>query len=124
ILLYAAVQLAIPLSIRHAVDSMVEGNQPGLMQAIWIFILLIGANFGFGFLQEWITARLAQRAIFNLRRSMFEHLQVVPLSILDQTQVGHLMARLQGDVNSLQEFMETSISALGDFCLLIGIVVV
>ena len=31
------------------------------------------------------------------------------------------MSRLQGDVNSLQEFLETSIFALGDFVLLIGI---
>jgi ATP-binding cassette subfamily B multidrug efflux pump len=47
----------------------------------------------------------------------------VSLSLLDKTQVGRLMARLQGDVNSLQEFMESSISALGDLFLLIGIMI-
>jgi ATP-binding cassette subfamily B protein len=43
---------------------------------------------------------------------------------MDRTHVGRLMSRLQGDVNALQEFLETSISAVGDFVLLAGIVVV
>jgi ATP-binding cassette subfamily B multidrug efflux pump len=34
------------------------------------------------------------------------------------------MSRLQGDVNALQEFLESSIFAIGDFALLIGIIVV
>ncbi len=78
----------------------------------------------FSFLQEWVAARLAQRVIFDLRRAMFAHLQNVSLSFLDQTQVGRLMARLAGDVNALQEFLEQSVSAIGDFFLLLGIVVV
>jgi ATP-binding cassette subfamily B protein len=43
---------------------------------------------------------------------------------MDRTQVGRLMSRLQGDVNSIQEFLETSIFAVGDIVLLGGIVVV
>jgi len=81
-------------------------------------------NAGLNFLQEWVAARLAQRVIFDLRRAMFAHLQDVSLATLDQTQVGRLMARLAGDVNALQEFMENSVSALGDICLLAGIVAV
>jgi ATP-binding cassette subfamily B protein len=76
------------------------------------------------FVQEWLSSCLAQRVIFDLRRAMFAHLQDVSLSLLDQTQVGRLMARLQGDVGSLQEFLENSVSAIGDFFLLIGIIVV
>jgi ATP-binding cassette subfamily B multidrug efflux pump len=41
---------------------------------------------------------------------------------MDRTQVGRLMSRLQGDVNALQEFLETSMFAVGDIVLLIGIV--
>src|SRR5690606_31479717 len=58
---------------------------------------------------------------FDLRRSMFEHFQNVSLSFMDKTHVGRIMARLQGDVNALQEFVETSVSAFGDLFLLIGI---
>ena len=34
------------------------------------------------------------------------------------------MSRLQGDVNSMQDFLETSVLALGDLLLLLGIIVV
>jgi ATP-binding cassette subfamily B multidrug efflux pump len=120
--LYTAVQVAIPLAVRHAVDSALGQSRFSLDVVLLAFALLIVLNAGLTFLQEWIAARLAQTVIFDLRRAMFEHLQRLSLSILDQTQVGRLMSRLQGDVNSLQEFMETSVSALSDLFLLFGIV--
>jgi ATP-binding cassette subfamily B protein len=55
---------------------------------------------------------------------MFAHLQQVALSFMDKTEVGRMMSRLQGDVNSLQEFLENSITAFGDLVLLLGIVVI
>ena len=55
---------------------------------------------------------------------MYEHLQYVSLSFMDRTEVGRLMSRLQGDVSALQEFLETSIFAIGDLVLLVGIVCV
>ncbi len=59
-----------------------------------------------------------------MRRAMFEHLQKVSLSFMDRSHVGRIMSRLQGDVNALQDFFETSITAVGDMALLIGITVV
>ena len=55
---------------------------------------------------------------------MFDHLQRVSLSFMDKTEVGRLMSRLQGDVGALQEFLETSVHAVGDLVLLVGIVIV
>tara|TARA_B100000676_G_C18035737_1_gene821674 strand:- start:442 stop:1938 length:1497 start_codon:yes stop_codon:yes gene_type:complete len=55
---------------------------------------------------------------------MYSHLQHVSLSFMDKTEVGRLMSRLQGDVYALQEFLESSIFAVGDIVLLIGIVFV
>ncbi|WP_219212030.1 ABC transporter ATP-binding protein [Variovorax boronicumulans] len=121
---YTLVQVSIPIAVRYAVDSATEGTTSHLVQALSWFAVLVVLNAGLNFLQEWVAARLAQRVIFDLRRAMFAHLQDVSLTTLDQTQVGRLMARLAGDVNALQEFMENSVSALGDICLLIGIVAV
>ena len=55
---------------------------------------------------------------------MYAHLQRVSLSFMDKTEVGRLMSRLQGDVHALQEFLETSVFAIGDFVLLVGITIV
>jgi ATP-binding cassette subfamily B multidrug efflux pump len=121
---YTIVQVSIPIAVRYAVDSATDGTTSHLVRALSWFAVLVVLNAGLNFLQEWVAARLAQRVIFDLRRAMFAHLQDVSLATLDQTQVGRLMARLAGDVNALQEFMENSVSALGDICLLAGIVAV
>ena len=42
---------------------------------------------------------------------------------MDKTESGKLMSRLQGDVAALQEFLHTAVFAIGDFVLIIGIII-
>jgi ATP-binding cassette subfamily B multidrug efflux pump len=125
VLAFVAAQLAIPYVIRAAVNSAV--HRPGALPINMvggIFIGVIAFNGIASYGQEVLSARLAQRVIFDMRREMFTHLQDVALAFLDKTHVGRIMSRLQGDVNALQEFFETSIQAVGDLVLLFGIVFV
>ncbi|HEY5893949.1 MAG TPA: ABC transporter ATP-binding protein [Chthoniobacterales bacterium] len=123
VLAFVATQVSIPYAIRMAVDSVVGKPGSPALDAILIgFLILIGINAVVSYLQEVTAARLAQRIIFDMRRAMFAHLQNVSLSFMDKTHVGRIMSRLQGDVNALQEFFETSIGAIGDFVLLLGII--
>lgn len=125
VLAFVATQVSIPYLIRKAVDSVV--GVPGsltLDQILLGFVGLIAVNAASSYLNEVTSARLAQRVIFDMRRAMFEHLQKLPLSFMERTHVGRIMSRLQGDVNALQEFFETSITAIGDLALLCAIVVV
>lgn len=89
-----------------------------------IFAVVILINYVASRLQEQVTGRMAENVLFDIRQKMFAHLQRVSLSFLDKTEVGRLMSRLQGDVNSMQEFLETSVLSVGDILLLLGIVVV
>ncbi|MGY8960345.1 MAG: ABC transporter ATP-binding protein, partial [Alphaproteobacteria bacterium] len=124
---FTLTQLAIPLIIRTAIDdAVVQGDDGrGLLNVMAIvFIGFVIANFIANHVQETIVGRIAGHLLFDLRRAMYAHLQVVSLSFMDKTEVGRLMSRLQGDVNALQEFLESSIFAIGDFVLLIGIIIV
>jgi ATP-binding cassette subfamily B multidrug efflux pump len=121
--LFVASQVSIPLLIKWGVDSAIGGGA-ALGWVLAGFLAILTTNAIGGYAQERLAAGLAQRVIFDLRRAMFVHLQDVSLGVLDQTHVGRIMSRLQGDVNALQEFLETSVSAVGDFFLLIGIIVV
>lgn len=125
ILAFVAAQIAIPLLIKGAVDSLMgkPGNL-GLPVVLGAFAITILVNSAANYWSEVSSARLAQRIIFDLRRAMFEHLQRLSQSFMDRTHVGRIMSRLQGDVNALQEFFETSVTAVGDFALLVGIVAV
>jgi ATP-binding cassette subfamily B protein len=125
VLAFVAAQVSIPYVIRAAVNSAVHkpGSYP-INDVALIFVGVIAVNAVVSYVQEVSSARLAQRVIFDMRRTMFAHLQDVSLSFLDQTHVGRIMSRLQGDVNALQEFFETSIAAIGDLVLLFGIIFV
>jgi len=126
VLVFTATQLAIPLIIGRAIDSgMTEGgNATNLLWAVAAFAVAVIFNFGASFVQETEVGKVAENVLFDMRRAMFAQLQRVSLSFMDKTEVGRLMSRLQGDVNSMQEFLETSVISVGDMVLLIGIVVV
>ncbi|MCZ6868250.1 MAG: ABC transporter ATP-binding protein [Gammaproteobacteria bacterium] len=125
VFLFTLTQVMIPLLIRAAIDHGVAAGAQGmrLLQIVGIaFFAVVTVNYVANFLQEMLVGRIAGHLLFDLRRAMYRHLQRVSLTFMDKTQVGRLMSRLQGDVNALQEFLETSMFAFGDIVLLIGIV--
>ena len=127
VLLFTLMQLAIPLVIRMVIDHALVPGPDGrglLLIMLMIFGAVITVNYFANHVQESIVGRVAGHLLFDLRRAMYAHLQYVSLSFMDKTEVGRLMSRLQGDVNALQEFLESSIFAIGDFVLLIGIIIV
>lgn len=127
VLLFTGSQIVIPLLIRYAID---HGMAPGGMDHSALTLALIGfaiaivVNYGASYLQETVVGNVAEEVLFDIRKAMFTHLQRVSLSFMDKTEVGRLMSRLQGDVNSMQEFLETSVLSVGDMALLVGIIVV
>lgn len=127
VLLFTLTQLSVPLVIRAAINDTLRKNHVAshiLGIAVIVFGIIITLNYIGIYYQNWIASNVAQRVLFDLRRGMFAHLQKISLSFMDKTEVGRLMSRLQGDVSALQQFLENSISAVGDIVLLIGIVTV
>lgn len=125
VLVFTLTQLAIPLVIRYAIDhGMTAGklDQSMMIAAIGAFAVIILINYAASYVQESVVGKVAENVLSDLRRAMFSHLQRVSLSFMDKTEVGRLMSRLQGDVNSMQEFLETSVMSVGDIVLLFGIV--
>jgi ATP-binding cassette subfamily B multidrug efflux pump len=123
--LSAFAQLALPVMIGQAVTAATTPRTPPGRIDLMVF------EFGIAvviftitsLLSQSMSTRLAQKVIFDVRRAMFDHFQSVALTFMDKTHVGRIMARLQGDVNALQDFLESTTSTLSDFVVLIGIVV-
>ena len=125
VLIYTAAQLSIPLVIRHAIDeAIINGEHAYLTITMMAFLAVVVVSYGANYLQDRVVGLIGETVIFDLRRAMFAHLQHVSLAFMDKTEVGRMMSRLQGDVNSLQEFLENSVTAFGDLVLLVGIVVI
>ena len=132
VLAFTLTQIAVPLVIRYVIDvALPAGITRGSAEAerllglaIAGFLGVVAVNFVSNYCQQVWVATTAERVLLDLRRAMYSHLQRVSLSFMDRTQVGQLMSRLQGDVGSLQEFLESSIFAIGDLALLLGIIIV
>jgi ATP-binding cassette, subfamily B, multidrug efflux pump len=125
--LFTLTQLAVPLLVKAAIDNALAPEARDLYLLylfVGMFTAAVTVNFAANWTMEKLVAGTAQNLLFDLRRAMFEHLQAVSLSFMDRTEVGRLMSRLQGDVASLQEFLESSIFAIGDILLLVGIIIV
>ncbi len=125
VLVFTLTQVAIPLLMRFVIDDALAGDAPaiGLLHRIIVaFFVVVGVNYAANIAQELVVGRVAGHLLFDLRRAMYRHLQFVSLAFMDKTEAGRLMSRLQGDVGALQEFLETSIFAIGDLVLLLGIV--
>ncbi|MSU88884.1 ATP-binding cassette domain-containing protein [Rhodobacteraceae bacterium 2CG4] len=133
VLTFTAMQLTVPLIIRYAIDDGIAGAAAGpgagadaangaLGWYAAAFAVAVLINYAASYLQENTVGQVAENVLFDIRRAMFQHLQRISLSFMDKTEVGRLMSRLQGDVNSMQEFLETCVLSVGDVVLLFGIV--
>ncbi|MGH6986062.1 MAG: ABC transporter ATP-binding protein [Caulobacteraceae bacterium] len=120
VLVASMASVGIPWVIGEITNAAVARHIGRLEMMVGVFAGLIVVSVSASFVDQWSTSRLAQRVIFDVRRSMFAHFQDIALTFLDKTHVGRIMARLQGDVNALQEFLESSTGALGDFTTLFG----
>ncbi|MPY71488.1 MAG: ATP-binding cassette domain-containing protein [Alphaproteobacteria bacterium] len=127
VLVYTVSQLAIPLVIRRVVDDVAAADRmdsAALGISIGLFFAVIAVGYLSNRAQDLLVGLTGENVIFDLRSAMFAHLQRVAMSFMDRTEVGRMMSRLQGDVYALQEFLENSITALGDLVLLVGIVAI
>ncbi|MGZ0188547.1 MAG: ABC transporter ATP-binding protein [Alphaproteobacteria bacterium] len=127
IVVFTLMQLAIPLVVRSVIDQALAGPDAGLalLQLVCgVFLAVVVLSYVSNHIMEIVVGKVAQELLFDLRRAMYGHLQKVSLTFMDKTETGRLMSRLQGDVGALQEFLESSIFAIGDLLLLIGIIIV
>ncbi|NTW81776.1 MAG: ABC transporter ATP-binding protein [Chlorobiaceae bacterium] len=114
-----------PYLTKIAVDNyMAHGNIRGLTM---ISVILAGVIVLDGFRQyivTWLTSIIGQKAVFDLRRDIFSHLQKLPARFFDRNPIGRLITRTTNDVESLNEMLSSGIiTILGDLLQLFFIVV-
>lgn len=126
VIIFTITSISIPLIIKNVFDSSLssENNNINLLYLFVVgYFVAVIFNFISNYLQEILVGKVAEHVLFDMRTAMYEHLQRVSLSFMDKTESGKLMSRLQGDVAALQEFLHTAVFAIGDFVLIIGIVI-
>lgn len=103
ILIISMLTVVPPLLIRELVDRAVPEADLGrltLLGAGMVAAPLVTVSVGA--LQRWMSARAGEGIIYDLRRSLYTHLQAMSLRFFTQTKTGELVSRLDNDVVGAQ----------------------
>ena len=97
----------------------------GLAQITGLFLVSLVALFILEYGQTYYMQMVGQRAMFDLRMSIFRHLHRLPVQFYDRNPVGRLLTRVTSDVDVLNEMFTSGVVAVfGDFFSLLFIVMV
>ena len=113
VVLPVAMELLVPKALNYIIDA---GIEMGDMTAIWrgavimLVTALTGAIATLG--QGVCRALLAQGLAYDMRNTLFSHIQKFSFANLDKMQTGQLMTRLSSDVDLVRGFTSHSLSLL------------
>jgi len=124
-LISSAMSVLLPIFIKQAIDAGLSGRSlPALQNAVILSLMAIGIQWVATFIRVNIMARVGQSIIFDLRTSLFEHLQKLSLSFFSHYSVGRIIVRVINDVGVLREFITWAVLAIArDLFTLIGILI-
>jgi ABC-type multidrug transport system fused ATPase/permease subunit len=111
--LATAAALAPPYLLGRAIDVGIEGGD--LDALTWITIAFVAAaaiNFGGTYAQTYLTGWVGQRALADLRRRIFAHLQTLSIGFYSRNRSGVLISRLTNDVQALDSLVTDGIVTL------------
>ncbi len=85
---------------------------------IWLAVLVAGLaifDAALGLWERWISSRVGEGLIFDMRNKVFTHIQRMPIAFFTRTQTGALISRLNNDVLGAQQaFTDTFNSVIGN----------
>ncbi len=113
-----------PYLLKLAIDAaLVERSADALLTVVGLFAATLLGEFLARFGQIYMMQLAGQRAMADLRRTVFRHIQRLRIGYFDNTPVGRVVTRVTNDVDSLSEFFASgAVTAVADVIMLVGIV--
>ena len=117
--------LAGPYLMQIAIDRYITpGVLEGLGTITILFVLVLVAQFAFYRFEEIRAEMIGQHVMYDIRQTLFLHLQRLDVQFFDRNPVGRLMTRVTSDVQTLNElFASGVISVLTNLIHILGIMV-
>lgn len=111
VVLDAALVVANPLLIKMLLDDGIIAGDVSLV--VWLAfamagVALVDAVLGVG--SGYLSSRIGERLIFDLRTRVFAHVQRLSLAFFTRTQTGALVSRLNNDVMGAQRAFTSALS--------------
>jgi ATP-binding cassette subfamily B protein len=113
-----------PYFTKIAVDvNIANKDSKGLLTTTILFLLLMILRGVVQYYNAYITQKIGQQTIFDLRMELFAHLQKLSLKFYDKNPIGRLITRVTNDVEVLNEMFSSGIvMVFSDVFMIVGIV--
>jgi len=113
----AFLAIATPILAGRVVDAISRRSAPAVVVHLALLIAVIAVvEAGVGLLSRWLSARIGENLILDLRRAVFDHVQTMPIAFFTRTRTGALVSRLNNDVIGAQRaFSDTLSGVVGNF---------
>ncbi|MGE6378964.1 ABC transporter ATP-binding protein [Peribacillus muralis] len=108
-LLISLLEFSIPQLTQYTIDEVIPEKKYDSL--IWIGAGILGAALLLALLNyfnSYVVSKVGQKAILDIRNSMYDHIQRLDMKFFDKNRTGDLMSRLTNDVNLLQQLISSS----------------
>jgi ATP-binding cassette, subfamily B, bacterial len=109
----AGLVVATPLLFKRIIDDGVMKGDSRLVTVLSLLVALIAfLEAGLTLAQRYLSSRIGEGLIFDLRTRVFSHVQRMPLAFFTRTQTGALVSRLNNDVIGAQRAFTSTLSGV------------
>ncbi len=105
--------LVFPLIIVGLLDSVTQTQDFGplnLLAGALVVVFFLQATFRF--FQSYLLNYVGERIVFDLRTSLYQHLQTMSLDFYAERRVGDLISRLSSDVTQMRTMLTSNLTTL------------
>lgn len=109
----AGMAVATPVLAGQVIDAIVkqESTRTVIILALAIAAIAIGEA-GLGLLARWLSSRIGESLIYDLRTTLYDHVQRQPIAFFMRTRTGALVSRLNNDVMGAQRAFASTLSGV------------
>jgi ATP-binding cassette subfamily B protein len=110
ILINSGLNLIGPYLMGHAVDNfVVTKHYEGVIRYSIILLGVFSLALVSGYTQAQLMGRVGQRMLYNLRNTVFNKLQELPIDFFTQNKAGDLISRVNNDTDKINQFFSQSL---------------
>src|ERR1700726_3773566 len=107
------VSLVNPFLIRAIIDVALPQGRTGLLGLLALGMIVVAiANSSFSVSQTYVSTKVGQRVMHDLRTAVYSHLQRMSLAFFTRTRTGEVQSRIANDIGGMQATVTTTATTL------------
>ncbi len=107
------VGLASPFLLRAVIDTALPARNVQLLA--WLVIGMVAVatiTSAFGVIQTWISTKVGQHVMHELRTSVFSHLQRQSIAFFTRTRTGEVQSRITNDIGGMESVVTSTATSI------------